>query len=319
MVQMDKNSRIFITGSNGMVGTSLKKMLRKKGFKNLLTPSSSELDLRNQKETEEYFKKNKIECVIHLAAKVGGIAANIKYPADYLYDNLVMALNVIEASRKYDVKKLLFLGSSCVYPRDSPQPMKEEYLLTGKLEPTNEGYALAKIAGLKLCEYYNKQHGTNFISLMPCNICGPHDKFDSEESHVIPALISKFHHAKENNADYVEVWGTGKARRESLFVDDLADAIIYFMLNYNKDKLSPFLNIGAGEDASIHELALIIQDIVGYKGKIRLDTSKPDGMPKKLLDVSKAPKLGWKAKVSLKEGLKKTYKWYLERKNGREN
>lgn len=313
---MDKTSKILITGSHGMVGTSLINKLRKNGYNNLLTPSSSELDLRDQKITEKYFAENKIDYVIHLAAKVGGIMANIKFSADFLYDNMTIGLNVIENSKKYDIKKLLYLGSSCIYPRECKQPMKEEYLLAGNLEPTNEGYALAKISGLKLCEYYNKQHGTNFISLVDCNLYGPNDHFDPNSSHVIPALILKFHDAKEKKLPFVEIWGTGKSRREFLYIEDATDAILYFMLNYDWDELRPFLNIGLGTDVSITELALLIKDIVGYNGKIKFDASKPDGMPRKLVDVSRATKFGWKAKVSLKEGIKKTYEWFKERKNG---
>jgi len=311
---MDKSSKILVTGSQGMIGVHLTNKLRNEGYNNLLTPSSTQLDLRKQKATEKYFEENKIDYVIHLAAKVGGIMANIKSPYSFLYDNRIMDMNVIENSRINNVKKLLYLGSSCIYPRECKQPMKEEYLLTGKLEPTNEGYALAKISGLKLCEYCNKQHGSNFISLVPCNIYGPNDNFDSDASHVISALILKFHVAKKNNLSFVELWGTGKARREFLYVDDAADAILYFMLNCDHDEIGPYVNIGSGKDVFIDELALLIKDIVGYKGKIKYDTSKPDGMPRKLVDVSKAKKLGWKAKIDLREGLQKTYEWFKTKK-----
>lgn len=306
-----KNKKILITGANGMVGKSLLKKLSEEGCINLLTPNSKELDLRNQTEVENYFKKHKPEYVFHLAAKVGGIAANISSPAEFLYDNLAMETNIIESSRKNSVQKLLFLGSSCIYPRECPQPMKEEYLLSGKLEPTNEGYALAKISGLKLCEYYNKQYGTNFLNLMPPNLYGFNDHFEKEKSHVISSLITKFNHAKENKIDFVEVWGTGSSRREFLFVDDCSDAMVYFMKNYSAKEISPFINIGSNEDISIKELAFLIKDLTGYTGEIKFDSTKPDGMPKKLLDSSKASALGWNATTNLKEGLKKTIDWYL--------
>lgn len=309
-----EDKKILITGGNGMVGKALVKKLGGEGYNNLLLPNSKELNLRNQKEVEDYFSINKPEYVFHLAAKVGGIAANMNYPAEFLYDNLAMETNVIESSRKNDVKKLLFLGSSCIYPRECPQPMKEEDLLTGKLEPTNEGYALAKICGLKLCEFYNKQYGTDFINLMPPNIYGVNDHFESEKSHVISALITKFNDANKNKAESVEIWGTGVSRREFLYVDDAADAMFYFMKNYSAKDISPFVNIGSGEDISIKELAFLIKDMIGYKGELKFDPSKPDGMPKKLLDSSKAADLGWKAKTGLKDGLKNTIDWYLKNK-----
>ena len=309
---MKKDSKIFITGGTGMVGKSLVKKLKERGYIHLLTPSSKELDLRNQNDVEEYFNKYKPEYVFHLAAKVGGILANIEAPADFLYHNLIMQSNVIESARKYKAKKLLFLGSSCIYPKNSPQPMKEEYLLTGKLEPTNEGYGISKIAGLKLCQYYNKQYKTNFISLMPCNLYGPNDHFDPKKSHVTPALILKFHNAKKENLPFVEIWGTGNVKRELLFVEDLTDAILYFILNYDAKDLDPFINIGYGKEVTIKELAFMIKDIVGYEGEIRFDPDKPEGMSEKLVDVTKSRKLGWKFKTDLKEGLKKTYEWYLE-------
>jgi GDP-L-fucose synthase len=310
--KMNINGNILVTGSSGMVGTALLKKLKKKGYNHLLLPDSKELDLRNQKRVENYFEINKPEYVFHIAAKVGGIAANITSPAEFLYDNLAIETNVIESARKNLVKKLLFLGSSCIYPRDCPQPMKEEYLLTGKLEPTNEGYALAKICGLKMCEYYNKQYGTDFISLMPPNIYGINDHFQSEKSHVISALITKFYHAKKNELDSVEVWGTGISKREFLFVEDVTDAMVYFMENHSAKETGPFVNIGSEEDISIKDLAFLIKDMIGYTGELKFNTTKPDGMPKKLLDSSKAADLGWKAKTNLKEGLRKTIDWYVK-------
>ena len=309
---MNKKSKILVTGAGGMVGKTLVNELKIKGFLNLLTPNSKELNLKNKDEVEPYFMKHEPEYVFHLAAKVGGIKANMNYPAEFLYENLFIQSNVIEASRKFKVKKLLFLGSSCIYPKDSSQPMNEELLLSNKLEPTNEAYAIAKIAGLKMCEYYNKQYGTNFISLMPCNLYGYNDHFEPENSHVISALILKFHEAKLENKDFVEVWGSGNPRRELLFVEDVADAMIYFMLNYDAKDLMPFINIGYGEDISIKELAFMIKEIIEYEGEVKFDISKPDGMLKKLLDVNKAKNLGWESKTGLREGLKKTYEWFKE-------
>lgn len=306
---MNKNSKILITGSHGMVGKSIIKKLKADGYNNLLTPPSHELDLRNQKETEKYFSKNKVEFIFHLAAKVGGIRMNIRFPAIFLYDNLMIELNMIEFSRKYNVKKLLFLSSSCVYPRECKQPMKEEYLLSGKLEPTNESYALAKISGLKLCEYYNKQYGTNFISLMACNLYGPNDNFDPLNSHFIAGLIRKFHEAKINNKDEVVLWGTGNPQREVMFVDDLTEACIFLMQNYDSSEI---INVGTGEDKTIKEFAELIKEIVGFSGNIAFDSSKPDGITRKLLDISKMNNMGWKAKTDLKKALKLTYEWFLE-------
>jgi GDP-L-fucose synthase len=307
---MNKNSIILITGGRGMVGSALIARLKKDKFTNLLIPTSKELDLTSQKNVSDYFSKNKIDYVFHLAAKVGGIAANIESPAYFLYENLVIQSNVIHAAYQNKIKKLLFLGSSCIYPKDYKQPLKEEYLLADKLEPTNEGYAISKIAGLKLCEYYNKQYGTNFISLMPCNLYGENDHFETKNSHVISSLIYKFTKAKKENLPTVEVWGTGKARREFLYAGDVADAMIFFMKNYDAKDMPSFVNIGSGKDISIKELASVIKKIVGYKGKIIFDTSKPDGMLKKLLDVKKATKLGWKQKTPIEIGLKKTITWY---------
>jgi GDP-L-fucose synthase len=307
---MDKTDNILITGSGGMVGKALVKRLKGEGYKKILTPNSKELDLRKQRDVEDYFQKNKPDIVFHLAAKVGGIAANIKFPGEFLYDNLIMTANVTEAARQNNVKKLLFLGSSCIYPRESKQPMKEEYLLSGKLEPTNEGYAIGKICGLKLCEYYNKQYGTEFISIMPPNLYGEGDHFNSEKSHVISALISKFHKAKTNNEKKVEVWGTGNVRREFLYVGDIVEAVIFFINNSEKIKDTPFVNVGAGEDVSIKELSFLIKDIIGYEGEIFFDTTKPEGMPKKLMESSLAKKLGWEPRTTLKEGIEKTYQYF---------
>lgn len=277
-----------------------------------MAPSSRELDLRRQTEVESYFAKKKPDYVIHLAARVGGILANTKYPADFLLDNLLMTVNVLSCARQYRVRKLLFLGSSCIYPSHCPQPMKEEHLLTGKLEATNEGYALSKISGLKLCEYENKQYGTNFISLMPSNIYGPGDHFEPLHSHVVSALILKFHEAMKNKKPSVEVWGTGLARREFLFVEDAVDAIVYFMRNYDAKDLPPFLNIGPGNDISIRDLAFLIKKITRYRGEVIFDRTKPDGMMRKCMDVSLARKYGWNAKTGFENGLIKTYRWFLK-------
>ncbi|MDP1729500.1 MAG: GDP-L-fucose synthase [archaeon] len=307
---MKTQFKIFITGANGMVGKSLSERLKLEGYDNLFIPSSSELDLRNQRNVEEYFLKNQFDYVFHLAAKVGGISANMKDLAGFLYNNLLINLNVIESARKNNVKKLIYLGSSCIYPRNCDQPIKEEDLLSGKLEPTNEGYALSKIVGLKLCEYYNKQQGTNFMCLMPCNLYGPNDTFDPEKSHVIPALIKKFSDAKQKDLPHIEMWGKGDVRREFLYVEDLTEAIIYFMKNYDSKDLEPFINIGFGKDITIKELVHIIKDLTGYSGEIKWDPTKPEGMPRKLLDISKADKLGWKARTDIRSGLEKTIIWY---------
>ena len=309
---MNKKSKIYITGSSGMVGKTLTNKLKDEGFENIITTTSKELNLKNQYKVNKFFKEKKPEYIFHLAAKVGGIGANIKSPAEFLNDNLQINSNVINAAHKNKTKKLLYLGSSCIYPKECKQPMKEEYLLSGKLEPTNEGYSIAKIAGLKLCEFYSKQYGDNFISLMPPNLYGINEKFDSKNSHVVASLIKKFHKAKINNEKEVIVWGTGKARREFLYVNDIIDAMIYFMKYENSKDLAPFTNIGSNTDISIYDLAKLIKKITKFKGNIELDKTKPDGMPKKLLDTSKANDLGWKSKTTLEEGLKKTYKWFLE-------
>ena len=281
--------------------------LESEGYTNIVTRTFEELDLTDQKATREFFEKERPEYVFLAAAKVGGIQANSVYPADFIYINLMIECNVIKASHEFGVKKLLFLGSSCIYPKMAPQPIKEEYLLSGYLEETNEPYALAKISGMKMCQYFNKQYGTNFISVMPTNLYGPNDNFDLNTSHVLPALIRKFHEAKVNNAPYVEIWGTGTPRREFLFVDDLADACLFLMKNYSGND---FFNVGTGEDVTIRELAELIGEVVGYKGELKFDTSKPDGTPRKLLDVTRIHEAGWRHKTELKEGLTTTYEWF---------
>lgn len=306
---ISKDSRIYVAGHRGMVGSAIIRKLHEHGCNNIITRTRDELDLTRQDKTEEFFEKEKPEYVILAAAKVGGIVANIKSPANFLYDNLCIQNNIIECSRIHNVKKLLFLASSCIYPRLSPQPMKEEYLMDGKLEPTNEGYAIAKIAGLKLCQFYNNQYGTDFISVMPCNIYGYGDNFDPENSHVVAGLIRKIHKAKINQDKVISIWGSGSARRELMFVDDLADACIFFFENYSGNE---FFNIGTGVDVSIKELVEMIMDVVGYHVPLKFDTSKPDGMPQKLLNVSKINEAGWKSKISLYEGLEKTYKYFLD-------
>jgi len=306
---MEKDAKIYVAGHRGLVGSAIMKKLKKEGYNNLVYRTSSELDLRRQEKVEEFFKEEKPDYVILAAAKVGGIQANDTYSAEFLYDNLMIETNVIDAAYQNDVKKLLFLGSSCIYPKFADQPMKEDYLLSGKLESTNEGYAVAKITGIKLCEHYNKQYGTNFISAMPTNLYGPNDNFDLETSHVLPALIRKFHEAKVNDEDEVVIWGTGKPRREFLHVDDLADALLFLMNNYNGNQ---FVNVGVGKDISILELAELIKDIVAFEGEIINDLSKPDGTPRKLLDVTRLNDLGWEAQISLDEGIQDTYKWFKE-------
>jgi GDP-L-fucose synthase len=306
---MLKNSKIFIAGSNGMVGSAILRKLKKDGFKNLITRSSRELDLRNQEEVYSFFEKEKPDYVFLSAAKVGGIFANKSYPGEFFYDNIMIQSNVIHASYLNNVKKLLFLGSSCIYPKFSEQPIKEEYLLTGELEPTNEAYAIAKISGLKMCEYYNKQFGCCYISVMPTNLYGINDNFDLQNSHVLPALLRKFIEAKINNQKDVVIWGTGTPLREFLYVDDLANACVFLMKNYSES--SP-VNIGTGEEVSIRELAQKIKDIVSFNGELIFDTTKPDGTPRKLLDVSKIKNLGWKHEISLEDGIEKTLKWIEE-------
>jgi len=301
---MNKEDKIYVAGHNGMVGSAIVRKLKAEGFTNIIVASSKELDLRNQSQVNEFFETQQPKFVFLAAAKVGGIQANNVYRADFIYDNLAIEINTIHAAFKTKVKKLLFLGSSCIYPKLAPQPLKEEYLLTGTLESTNEPYAIAKIAGIKLCEAYYDQYGANFISAMPTNLFGPNDNYDLNNSHVLPALLRKFHVAKVNNLQSVEIWGTGNPKREFLHVDDLADACYFLMQNYNGKE---FVNIGTGEDISIKELAYLVKEIVGFKGELKFNTSKPDGTPRKLMDVSKLNNLGWKYSISLKEGVEKVY------------
>jgi GDP-L-fucose synthase len=351
-VYMKKEDKIYVAGHRGLVGSSIVRELKKKGYENLILKTHAELDLERQTDVEDFFKKDKPEFVFLAAAKVGGIMSNKTYPAEFIYNNLLIQVNIIHSAYKFGVKKLLFLGSSCIYPRLAPQPMREEYLLTSPLEPTNEAYALAKIAGLKMCRYYNEQYGTNFISVQPTNLYGPNDRYDLFNSHVLPALIRKFYLAKliaenrykeiiddfrkqpmegfpmegekseinrflekfgiYNSPPSVKLWGTGSPKREFLYIDDLAEAVVFLMERYNYKDIGELINIGTGEDISIKKLAEIIKEIVGFKGKLEWDSSKPDGTPRKLLDVSNINKLGWRAKTSLEDGIKLTYEDYLK-------
>lgn len=306
---MDHNSRIFVAGHKGLAGSATLRHLRAAGYDNLLVRSRSELDLTDREAVEEFFANQRPQYVFLAAAKVGGILANSTYPADFIRDNLAIELNVIDAAWRHGVNKLLFLGSSCIYPKFAPQPMKEEYLLTGELEPTNEWYAVAKIAGIKLCQAYRQQHGFNAISLMPTNLYGPGDNFDLKNSHVLPALLRKFHEAKEERMPQVTVWGTGSPRREFLHVDDLASAALFLMQNYEESEI---VNIGTGQDVTIAELAHLVAGVTGYDGKIVFDSSKPDGAPRKLLDVSRLHALGWRHAIPLEDGVRRTYEWFLE-------
>lgn len=308
MTGMDRQSKVYVAGHRGLVGSAILDRLETGGYENLVTRTREELDLTDAHMVDTFFEAERPEYVYLAAAKVGGILANATYPADFLRENLAIQLNVIDAAYRHGTKKLLFLGSSCIYPKFAPQPIKEEYLLTGELEATNEPYAIAKIAGLKLCQGYNKQYGTEFISIMPTNLYGPGDNFDLRNSHVLPALIRKFHEAKERGEPTVTVWGTGRPRREFLHVNDLADACIFLIESYSGDVP---LNVGVGKDVSIGELAELVRDIVGYEGDIIYDTSKPDGTPRKLLDVSRLHDLGWRAKISLREGIEQTYAWFI--------
>jgi len=309
---VEKNSKIYIAGHRGLVGSAIVRNLEKNNYTRLITKTRVELDLLDYQKTAKFFQKEKPEYVFLAAAKVGGIKANEDYPAEFIFENLTLQNNIIHNAYLTGVKKLLFLGSSCIYPRHCPQPIKEEYLLTGSLEKTNEAYAIAKIAGIKMCQAYNKQYGTNFISVMPTNLYGINDNFDLESSHVLPALLRKFHNAKVTNAKEVIMWGTGSPRREFMFADDLADACVFLMNNYSDGEI---VNIGTGEDITIKDLATLIKKIVGYEGKIVNDETKPDGTPRKLLDVSKLHKLGWKHRTPLEEGIRTTYDWFL--KNGK--
>ncbi|ANU13900.1 GDP-L-fucose synthetase [Planococcus halocryophilus Or1] len=306
---MNLESKIYVAGHRGLVGSAIVRNLQEKGYHNLVFRTSKELDLTNSNQVDSFFQEQRPDYVFLAAAKVGGIAANNDYPAEFIRDNLMIQTNVIDAAHRNRVKKLLFLGSTCIYPRLAEQPMREDSLLTGELEPTNEPYAIAKIAGIKMCQSYNRQYGTNFISIMPTNLFGPNDNFDLTSSHVLPALIRKFHEAKVSQAETVEVWGTGTPKREFLYSDDLADAAIYLMNTYNGNDL---VNIGVGKDISIKELAEKVGKTVGYEGEIVFNTSKPDGTPRKLVDVSRLKSLGWEAKIPLDDGLKMAYDWFLE-------
>lgn len=308
---MEKSSLIYVAGHRGLVGSAIVRRLQADGYTNIVSQTSSELDLRDYKSVDTFFRKHKIDYVFLAAAKVGGIAANNEYPADFIRDNLLIQTHVIDAAYRHGIKRLLFLGSTCIYPKYAAQPLKEEYLLEGALEPTNEPYAVAKIAGIKMCQSYNRQYGTQYLSVMPTNLYGPNDNYDLHHSHVLPALMRKFHEARLQQSPFVTIWGTGTAKREFLHADDLADACLYLMKNYYEDEI---INIGVGEDISILELAEKIKKIVGYKGDIILDPSKPDGTPRKLVDTTKINNLGWRAAISLEDGLAQTYQWFTENK-----
>ena len=305
---MNVDDRIFVAGARGLVGSAIARHLQTAGFSNLLLPNRSELDLADQSAVETYFRTQKPSHVFLAAAKVGGILANNTYPADFIRSNLVIQDNVIDAAQRHNVRKLVFLGSSCIYPKLAPQPIKEEYLLTGPLEPTNEWYAIAKIAGIKTCQAYRRQYAFDAISLMPTNLYGPGDNFDLESSHVMPAMMRKFHEAKMSGAKEVSVWGTGTPRREFLHVDDLADAAVHLMQHYSDEDI---INVGVGEDISIAELATLVAEVVGFSGEIVYDTSKPDGTPRKLLDVSRLHAQNWRASIDLRDGVADTYRWFL--------
>jgi GDP-L-fucose synthase len=306
---MNKDSKIFVAGHNGMVGSAIVRKLKELGYTKIVTKSRKELDLTNQFQVNHFFHFERPEYVFLAAAKVGGIKANDDFRADFIYENIMIQSNIIKASHSNGVKKLLFLGSTCIYPKMSPQPIKEEYLLTGLLEPTNDAYAIAKISGIKMCQSFNKQYGDNFISVMPTNLYGPNDNYDLNNSHVLPALIRKFHEAKVEEKHIVEIWGTGTPMREFLYVDDLADACVYLMNNYNSSEI---VNIGTGEDLTIKDLAYLVKEVVGFNGDIYFNTDKPDGTPKKLSDVSRLKEIGWTYKTSLKEGIQKTYTDYVK-------
>ena len=306
---MKSNSRIYVAGHRGLVGSAIIRSLKQRGFENLITRTHAELELMDAVAVKDFFEQAKPEYVFLAAAKVGGIHANSTYPADFMRENLIVQTNVIHESWRQGVVKLLFLGSSCIYPKLCPQPIKEEYLLSGELEKTNDAYALAKIAGIKTCQSYNQQHGTHFISAMPTNLYGVNDNFHPEDSHVLPALIRRFHEAKLANIESISIWGTGTSRREFLHSDDLADAVLFLMENYDDSEI---VNVGCGKDQTIKELAETIQEVVGYTGHLKFDSTRPDGTPQKILDISKINSLGWKPTISLREGLKQVYQWYTE-------
>ncbi|MDK0933363.1 GDP-L-fucose synthase [Clostridium perfringens] len=306
---MNKNSKIYVAGHRGLVGSAIVRNLQEKGFNNIICRTHKELDLTNQNEVRRFFEEERPEYVFLAAAKVGGIHANNTYPADFIYENLMIQNNVIKAAHDFEVKKLLFLGSTCIYPKMAPQPIKEDYLLTGSLEETNEAYAVAKIAGLEMCKFFKRQYGDNFISCMPTNLYGPNDNFDLKNSHVLPALIRKFHEAKVNNSEVVEVWGTGKPLREFLYVDDMADACVFLMENYDGEQ---HVNIGTGVEVSIRELAETVKEVVGFEGELVFNTDMPDGTPRKLTTVDKLNELGWKHRVNLNEGINLAYRWFME-------
>ena len=309
---MDSNARVLVAGANGMVGSAIVRNLESKGYTNIIKGTRDDLDFTNQDETERYFCSEEPEYVFVAAAKVGGIMANKKYPGQFIYDNLMIQSNIINTSYDYGIKKLLFLGSSCIYPKMTKQPITEDQLMTGSLEPTNDAYAIAKIAGIKLCQSYKEQYGFNAISLMPTNLYGPNDNFDLQSSHVFPALIRKFHEAKESDAPYVECWGDGSPMREFLHVYDLAEACFRCMISYNDSEI---INVGTGEDLTIKKLTELISIIVGYKGEIRWDTSKPNGTPRKVLNVDKIKSLGWSPKIGIRQGIYDTYEWYKQNEN----
>jgi len=307
---MEKDSKIYVAGHNGLVGSAIVRQLKEEGYKNLAYKSHNELELTDQNAVFKFFEVERPEYVFLAAAKVGGILSNNTYPAQFIYSNLQIQTSVIHACFNYNVKKLLFLGSSCIYPKFAPQPMSEDALLSGKLEPTNQAYAIAKIAGIIMCQSYNQEYNTNFISVMPTNLYGPKDHYDLYNSHVLPALIRKIHEAKKKKSEFVEIWGTGRVKREFLYVDDLAEACVFLINNYDDNEI---INIGTGKDVSIKELAYIIKEVIGYEGDFRFDTSKPDGTPRKLLNVNKINSLGWKAKTELKAGIQLTYKDFVQR------
>ena len=309
---MNLDAKIYVAGHRGLVGSAIVRNLQAKGYKNIICRTHKELDLTNQEAVRRFFEEEKPEYVFLAAAKVGGIHANNTYPADFIYENLMIQNNVIKAAHDFEVKKLLFLGSTCIYPKMAPQPIKEEYLLTGSLEETNEAYAVAKIAGLEMCKFFKRQYGDNFISCMPTNLYGPNDNFDLKNSHVLPALIRKFHEAKVNNSEAVEVWGTGTPLREFLYVDDMADACVFLMENYDGEQ---HVNIGTGEEVSIRKLAETVKEVVGFDGELVFNTEMPDGTPRKLTTVDKLHGLGWKHKVSLDKGIRLAYNWFLENYN----